>query len=250
MTVTMEAKRMHRRITLMLCALVGMGSILMVGCSDQGDDIQVYRVTRDSDEALREAKRRGASQSPEEQGTSSMPAAPPVTEGASTMPTRDLQNQPMQAMPGMSEASDAIPNPEWQVPGHWQVLEPDAIRKGNFAVADDDGREAQITVTAFPGDVGGTVANVNRWRQQLGLPAQSDEQIRYALERIDHGQFEASYILIQAEDHGTEPNQTLAIYAAMIPWDGNTWFVRMTGDSELAEAEASTIREFVDSFQF
>lgn len=241
---------MQRRITLMLCALFGMGSVLIVGCSDQGDDIQVYRVTRDSDDALREAKRRGAAESRGEREGPTMAAGPPVTEGTSTMPTRDLQNQPMQALPGMSAESDAIPDPEWQVPAHWGILEPDAIRKGNFTVSDDDGREAQITVTAFPGDVGGTVANVNRWRQQLGLPPQSGEQIHSALERHDQGQFQATYIWIEAEDHGSGPNQTLAIYAAMIPWEGNTWFVRMTGDAKLAAGEVSAVQEFVESFQF
>ena len=28
-----------------------------------------------------------------------------------------------------------------------------------------------VTVSMFPGDVGGVLANVNRWRGQLGQPA-------------------------------------------------------------------------------
>jgi hypothetical protein len=35
-------------------------------------------------------------------------------------------------------------------------------------VSDPDGK-AEVTVSAFPGDTGGLLANLNRWRGQIGL---------------------------------------------------------------------------------
>ena len=34
----------------------------------------------------------------------------------------------------------------------------------------DEGKTASVNISFFPGDVGGTFANVNRWRAQMGLP--------------------------------------------------------------------------------
>jgi hypothetical protein len=53
--------------------------------------------------------------------------------------------------------------PEWTVPEGWQETPPTQMLISRFEVNADDG-QVEITVSAFPGDVGGTVANVNRWR--------------------------------------------------------------------------------------
>ena len=37
-----------------------------------------------------------------------------------------------------------------------------------------EGAKADVTVSIFPNDTGGVVANVNRWRTQVGLP-ETDE---------------------------------------------------------------------------
>jgi hypothetical protein len=37
-------------------------------------------------------------------------------------------------------------------------------------VAGADGTKGEVAISHFPGDVGGDLANVNRWRQQVALP--------------------------------------------------------------------------------
>jgi len=54
----------------------------------------------------------------------------------------------------------------WNLPAGWsQKYDGDGIRWGSFAGPD----AAVITITRFPGSVGDDLANINRWRAQLGL---------------------------------------------------------------------------------
>ena len=41
------------------------------------------------------------------------------------------------------------------------------MRRGSYAVGADEKTAADLAITAFPGDVGGDLANVNRWLNKL-----------------------------------------------------------------------------------
>lgn len=238
------------------CACAALGFLWLSGCGrDASDEITVYRVTRESDEALREAKRQDAerarreSEQPGMQAVTGVPgapatAAPPAATADPSVPP------PMQVLPGMETASAAIEDPTWEAPAHWTELPPTPIRKGNFVVEDAQGRQAEITVTAFPGDLGGLVANVNRWRQQLALPPQSPGEIESSVERLEVRDLEVTLVGMEADGYGSAPNETLAVFGAIIPVGENTWFVRMTGDRELVRGERPSLRQFVGSFRF
>lgn len=58
-------------------------------------------------------------------------------------------------------------------PGWEEIATPEQGRIFEFHVHDGD-QEALVTVTAFRGTMGGLAANVNRWRQKVGLAPLSD----------------------------------------------------------------------------
>src|SRR2546425_682214 len=64
----------------------------------------------------------------------------------------------------------------WTAPASWQAKAASAMRKGSYAVPGDGGATADLSITAFPGDVGGEAANVNRWRGQVSLPPLADAE--------------------------------------------------------------------------
>ncbi len=55
------------------------------------------------------------------------------------------------------------------------------MRKGSYAL----GGGAEVAITAFPGDVGGVLANVNRWRGQAGLAPVDDAGLGQATSALD-----------------------------------------------------------------
>ncbi len=54
----------------------------------------------------------------------------------------------------------------------------------SFSVAGDNGQKAKIAVSVFPGPVGGALANINRWRMQLGLAPIKQEELPTATQTL------------------------------------------------------------------
>jgi len=83
----------------------------------------------------------------------------------------------MGALPGMAEFTAATPTPKWSPPADWTAVALTATRKGSWhapasAAAD---QQAEISVSVFQGQLGGLLANVNRWRDKVKLPSDLTE---------------------------------------------------------------------------
>jgi len=61
----------------------------------------------------------------------------------------------------------------WNLPDGWTELPTSSMRQANFLVLGDERAECYLTVLS--GEGGGLLANVNRWRKQMGLEP-TDEQ--------------------------------------------------------------------------
>ncbi|HEX4047116.1 MAG TPA: hypothetical protein VH309_04755, partial [Elusimicrobiota bacterium] len=92
--------------------------------------------------------------------------------------------------------------------------------------------KAEVTVVALPGDVGGELANVNRWRGQLALPPISEAElpgVRGAVKtRLGS--------LLLYDFTGTGEKKTRLV-AGMISVSGNTWFFKLMGDEKAVAAD-------------
>jgi hypothetical protein len=208
---------------------------LLAGCGGGDEEIRVYRVSYPEDRPA-EAE----TPSPASPATAPAPSAPPggpMTGGGSPG---------MTPLPGMNEAAAAIPTPDWSVPQAWEELPPTPIRKGNFRIVDGD-RSAEITVTAFPGDVGGLEANVNRWRRQIGLAPASGEAFAATIDEIKVDGEEAFLVDLV---NPSAPDAA-GILGAVVPrGEARTWFVKMTGTSSLLDEQRDALRSFLGSLSF
>lgn len=160
-------------------------------------------------------------------------------EAAPTMPpaTGDMASQGLPA--GAMATAD---NPDWTVPAHWEAGRPSSMRRGSFAVTGGSGGSLDISVTAFPGDVGGTLANINRWRRQIGLPPTSAEELAGEVELVPVGVDTGQLVDL------TGPRErTLAVTVSQ---GGDSWFFKVTGPPGLVEQERSAFLEFVESVRF
>ena len=112
-------------------------TLLLSACGD--DQVSVYRIPKEKEPELPAAAA--------DQGGQAAPAEP---------------------APGASMADTAVPTASgdglsWQAPAGWAQKPAGAMRKASYSVPGSDG-DSDLSVTAFPGDVGGELANVNRWR--------------------------------------------------------------------------------------
>jgi|UniRef100_UPI00404B5CBC hypothetical protein len=153
------------------------------------------------------------------------------------------------AMPGMGStdmASTAVTTAqghdlEWQAPSNWVAQPASAMRRGSYRITSNDGHSAELSITAFPGDVGGDLANINRWRDQLQLTPLSPAELPGAYTVTQTGEFDFKLVDLTNPD-ATEPQQTLA---AFITFEGNTWFFKLTGAVGVVTAEKPAFLEFL-----
>jgi hypothetical protein len=141
---------------------------------------------------------------------------PPASAGPAPLPAQAARAIPMDSVPVRTEQGASL---LWTAPADWRTGPGNAMRRGSYSA---DG--AEVAITAFPGDVGGSLANVNRWRGQAGL-AEVDEaglgQVTTALES------NGLHFLVADASGGASP-----IVAALVPWNGGTWFFKLTGPAE------------------
>ena len=98
-----------------------------------------------------------------------------------------------------------------------------------------------MAITAFPGDVGGELANINRWRGQLGLPALSAADLPAVRTTVRTDDFE--FVLVEFDNPAaTPPTRMLGAFTAH---EGNTWFFKLTGPDALVAAEKSAFVAFL-----
>ncbi|MGD1086159.1 MAG: hypothetical protein ABSA47_15600 [Verrucomicrobiota bacterium] len=154
---------------------------------------------------------------------------------------------PTQVAPAPSmTGADASPVPvnsapvHWTTPAAWREIAPTTIRIGNFVVPGAGDKKAEVSVTSFPGDVGGALANVNRWRQENGLGEITDSPPAsqpVSVDSVDGKLYDIS-------------GATARTVVAMIPRAGATWFFKMRGDPETVAGAQPTFLEFLKSVHF
>lgn len=128
---------------------------------------------------------------------------------------------------------------QWTLPEGWKEIPTDEPMRLATIQAGED----QILISAFPGDVGGTVANVNRWRGQLGLPQATEAEILPTLKTETIGGTTVSNLRIVS---GTGTDMLAAIIA---PGDGKTWFAKCTTSADNASKLQDQFAAFSKTFR-
>ena len=112
----------------------------------------------------------------------------------------------------------------WTAPAGWKEVAGSGMRVASFALPKTAGK-VEVTVVALPGDVGGELANVNRWRGQLALPPVAESDL--APSRVTVKTKLGSVFVYDFT--GTGANRTRLV-AGMIQVSGTMWFFKLMGD--------------------
>ena len=164
---------------------------------------------------------------------SAAPAATPAPASVASPPA-DMAGPPVVKANG--------PGLKWVVPARWQEKPAAAMRKATFVITGANGATAELAVTAFPGDVGGDLANLNRWRGQLSLSPVSAAEFTGAVTRLKVNGLAVT--LADLTGGGDNPQRLLG---AMVPHAGATWFFKLTGPAALVAEEKPAFLSFVQT---
>ena len=146
------------------------------------------------------------------------------------------------AAPVAAPASPA--NSQGALPAGWTEEAATSMLLAKFSAGPADAR-AVITVSAFPGDVGGHTANINRWRGQLSLPPVDDAAALKSAAPLAVQSEKASLVELDGTDART--GQPARLIGVAVPHGGETWFFKLTGDEKSVAREKNAFLKFIQT---
>ena len=132
--------------------------------------------------------------------------------------------------------------PTWEIPSHWVKTSASSMRLASYEVTDNNGSKLDFSVTSFPGNVGGTLANVNRWLGQIGIDPVEETELSKYISPLILDEKDAQLVIAEGE--------TESLFAAILLLNERSWFFKISGDRALAEVEKSNFLSFLESVCF
>ncbi len=147
---------------------------------------------------------------------------------------------PKAQAPVMADIANApVPSGQglrWTLPAGWKESGGGQMRFATL-VPPVQGK-VDVSVIRLPGPAGGELANVNRWRNQIGLAPVAEGDLSPLRKVVKTAAGDLAVYDFSSD--GTKKTRTIAGLTSL---QGDTWFVKMTGD---AEAVASARPAFLD----
>jgi hypothetical protein len=182
------------------------GCLVLAGCDKE--DVHAYRVPKPA-----QAPGGGGAPAPANPHTSGLPMTPPAgSQGARVV---------------------------WTPPQGWEEQPTtQAMRIATFKA-----QGVEVAVTAFPGDVGGMLANINRWRGQVGAEAVTEADLGGFVSEIQQTPSKVSITSMT----GADGRHLLG--AIIDAGDGQTWFVKGVATTPEIDAIRPSFEAFAKSFR-
>ena len=133
----------------------------------------------------------------------------------------------------------------WTAPTGWEALPPEPMRDASFRVGGH--QQAKCTLSSAGGAL---LANVNRWRGQMGLEP-TDEASLAALPRRTVLGEESVVVELEGDFKGMGGSATPSakMLAIVIPQESMSLFVKMTGPADVVEGEREKFFAFAESLR-
>lgn len=130
----------------------------------------------------------------------------------------------------------------WTTPKGWTEAGASGMRKATLTPPAKWGK-AEATVVAFPGDAGGELANVNRWRQQIGLSAVEEKDLAILRDRVAAPAGPVSVYRFSSKDDKTR------VVAGAVFSGGMTWFFKLSGETAAVVKAENAFARLLESLR-
>jgi hypothetical protein len=133
------------------------------------------------------------------------------------------------------------------LPDGWKEKALTQMRVASFEIS-EAGKTADVSVIPLGGMAGGDLANVNRWRGQVGLAPLADDDLQKLAEKIEvAGQPADLYDVAGTAPGSGEAERIVGVIAHR---DDTAWFFKMTGDDALVEKQKPAFIAFLKLVEF
>jgi hypothetical protein len=150
--------------------------------------------------------------------------------------------QPTAAAPPSAAGSGA---PNWTAPTHWKAQAPGAMQAAKYRVG--EGKASAEVTAVFLGGMGGALkANLDRWRNQLSLPAAADSEVEKQAPLFPPLGAGARIVELSGSTGEGDPADMIVL---LVPDSRGTWFYKLMGDKTVVAKEKDALVAFVKSAQ-
>jgi hypothetical protein len=166
--------------------------------------------------------------------------APPATLQAAapgSMPASAAGGVPAPPSPS---AGDAL---RWQLPKGWEESKSGGMRYATLKPPVPG--KVDVSVVVLPGSAGGELANVNRWRGQIGLAPIDDEKLAAARKPLT-----TPAGTVAVYDFTSDGQARTRMIAGLLVTGGNSWFVKMVGDADAVAAARGGFLKILETLRF
>ncbi len=134
------------------------------------------------------------------------------------------------------------------LPPGWEPGPASQMRAASFRVKGQGGKIADVSVVPLPGMAGSDLANVNRWREQVGLGPVTENELSNFVQTVEVAG--SSGQLYDFTGENTAAGDKTRMLAAILRRDNVAWFFKMTGDDILVGEQKPAFLSYLKTFQF
>ena len=139
-------------------------------------------------------------------------------------------------------SAEDVASPTWTVPAGWSKLEGEKPMRVATFKAGEGANAVEVAISVFPGDVGGLLGNVNRWRGQVKLAPLTQEQLAANVTPFEVAGFAGNTMRLKGEAQHMLGAAIKEVKAE------RTWFIKILGTPEAIEAQEAAFLAFAKSF--
>ncbi len=139
----------------------------------------------------------------------------------------------------------------FDLPEGWQSRPAGGMRKVDLLIPDGE-KSAVFTAIDFPANsppmMSDPIANVRRWRGEVGLPPLSDDEIKAKMQPLEIAGGKAMFVAAVPEVG--QPQADRATLAAMFTRGDTIWFFKLSGNRDVVAAQQEKFNTFLKSVRF
>ncbi|TMB33883.1 MAG: hypothetical protein E6J61_04700 [Deltaproteobacteria bacterium] len=131
----------------------------------------------------------------------------------------------------------------WTLPKGWTETRAEGVRYATLKPAAPG--KVDVSVVVLPGPAGGELANVNRWRGQIGLAAIDERTLLKARSSV-----KSPAGAVSVYDFTSDGDGKSRLLAAILVSEESTWFIKMLGDENPVASARGDFLHLLGSLRF
>jgi hypothetical protein len=142
--------------------------------------------------------------------------------------------------------AEAAPVSTPGLPDGWKEIPNPPMLLAKYVIQGPGTAKAEVNISQ-PGTGGGLLMNVNRWRNQLGLPPFSQDDLSKQTQTIDWPGGKATLVDFNGTD---KAGQSARLIGIIVPHMDQMLYYKLMGNPQIVEQQKDTFTKFIQSAKF